>query len=285
MIEHLYQRFLNSSGVSTDTRTIKKITFGLLKGPNFNANKFADQAMAKGAAYVVIDDASFAKDDRYIVVEDVLKSLQSLSTHHRRQLNIPFIAITGSNGKTTTKELVRDVLAQKFNIHATRGNLNNHIGVPLTLLAMQGDIEIAIIEMGANKQKDIEELCEIAEPNYGLITNIGKAHLEGFCGLEGIFKGKTEMYEHLSKVENSTVFVNTANYRLLEKASRLISNIVTFYSPNDDFHVEMNSAQPRLVMTAEGIEFGSSLSGPYNLRTFVLHSVLEILRCSFGRRG
>ena len=188
MIEHLYQRFLNSSGVSTDTRTIKKdnIWFAL-KGPNFNANKFADQAMAKGAAYVVIDDASFAKDDRYIVVEDVLKSLQSLSTHHRRQLNIPFIAITGSNGKTTTKELVRDVLAQKFNIHATRGNLNNHIGVPLTLLAMQGDIEIAIIEMGANKQKDIEELCEIAEPNYGLITNIGKAHFRRILWFGGHF--------------------------------------------------------------------------------------------------
>ncbi len=265
MIEQLYNLFLKSSGVSTDTRTIKKdnIWFAL-KGPNFNANKFADQALEKGASIVVIDDASFAKDDRYFLVEDALSALQQLATHHRCQFDIPFLGITGSNGKTTTKELVRDVLAKKYKVHATKGNLNNHIGVPLTLLEIKEGIEFAVIEMGANKQKDIEELCTIAEPNFGFITNIGKAHLEGFGGLEGVFKGKTEMYEHLAHLENATVFVNTANERLREKANRLISKVVTFYAPVDDFHAEMKSSQPKLVMTAEGIDFESSLSGPYN---------------------
>ena len=265
MIQQLYQRFLESTGVSTDTRTIKKdnIWFAL-RGPNFNANEFADQALEKGARTVVIDDASFAKDSRYFLVEDALETLQLLANSHRQQFNIPFIGITGSNGKTTTKELVRDVLAEKYKVHATRGNLNNHIGVPLTLLEITQDVEIAIIEMGANKQKDIEELCRIAEPNYGFITNIGKAHLEGFGGLEGVFKGKTELYEHLTGVTNSTVFVNTANDRLLEKANRLIEKVVTFYAPVDDFHAEMKSSQPKLVITTEGIDFESSLSGSYN---------------------
>ena len=265
MSEQLYKLFLKSSGVSTDTRTVKKnnIWFAL-KGPNFNANKFAEQALEKGASLAVIDDAAYAKDERFFLVEDVLTTLQQLATHHRRQFIIPFLGITGSNGKTTTKELVRDVLSQKFKVHATKGNLNNHIGVPLTLLEMPEDTEFAVIEMGANKQKDIEELCQIAEPNHGFITNIGKAHLEGFGGLEGVFKGKTEMYEHLAEVENATVFVNTTNGQLLEKAKRLISNVVTFYAPLDDFHAEMKSSQPKLVMTAAGIDFESSLSGPYN---------------------
>lgn len=265
MIQQLYSRFLESTGVSTDTRTIKKdnIWFAL-KGPNFNANKFADQAIEKGARCVVIDDASFAKDNRYFVVADVLLALQKLANHHRRQFQIPLLGITGSNGKTTTKELVRDVLAKKLKVHATKGNLNNHIGVPLTILQMESDVELAIIEMGANKQKDIKELCQIAEPDYGFITNIGKAHLEGFGGLEGVFKGKTEMYEHLANVNDALVFVNTANERLLEKAKNLVNRVVTFYAPVDDFHAQMKSSQPKLVMRADGIDFESSLSGPYN---------------------
>ena len=265
MIEQLYQCFLKSSGVSTDTRTIQKdnIWFAL-KGPNFNANKFADQAIDKGASYVVIDDASYQKDHRYYLVDDALRALQQMATHHRQQFDIPFLGITGSNGKTTTKELVRDVLARKFRVHATKGNLNNHIGVPLTLLEIKEGVEFAVIEMGANKQKDIKELCKIAQPDFGLITNIGKAHLEGFGGLEGVFKGKTEMYEYLAHVDDAAVFVNTVNKRLLEKAERLIREVITFYAPLDNFHAEAKSTQPKLVMHAEGIDFESSLSGPYN---------------------
>ena len=178
---------MKSTGVSTDTRTIKpnNIWFAL-KGPNFNANRFADQALEKGAGLVVIDDADFAKDDRYFVVDDCLKALQDLGNHHRKQFSIPFIGITGSNGKTTTKELLRDVLSEKYKVLATKGNLNNHIGVPLTLLEIDESIEIAIIEMGANKVGDIAELCGIADPTHGMITNIGKAHLEGFGGIEGV---------------------------------------------------------------------------------------------------
>lgn len=187
-ISILYTLFKNSTGVSTDTRKIEKGNiFFALKGPNFDANSFAPTALEMGASVVVIDDIKhFVEDDeRYFLAEDGLKMLQDLANYHRKTLEIPIIGLTGSNGKTTTKELMKEVLSQKYKTAATVGNLNNHIGVPLTLLTIKEDDEIAIVEMGANKQGDIEELCLIAEPTHGVITNIGKAHLEGMGGPEG----------------------------------------------------------------------------------------------------
>lgn len=264
MIEKLYQHYLRSSGVSTDTRTIEKdnIWFAL-KGPNFNANKFADQALSKGAALVVVDDDAFCKDERYFLVEDCLIALQQLATHHRRQLKIPFLAITGSNGKTTTKELVRDVLAMKYNVKATEGNLNNHIGVPLTLLKLDEATDFAVVEMGANAQKEIKMLCEIAEPDFGMITNIGKAHLEGFGGLEGVFKGKTEMYDHLAK-HGGSAFVNTNFPRLVEKLQALQIPFKAYPNHGDDLELQLLEEDPNLVLRFQGETFRTTLTGGYN---------------------
>ncbi|MFO8148234.1 MAG: Mur ligase family protein, partial [Gillisia sp.] len=180
-IEQLHKLFLQSSGINTDTRTLKKDQlYFALRGENFNGNKFVDQALEKEAGYVVIDEPEMKKNDRYILVSDVLETLQQLASYHRNYLGVPILAITGSNGKTTTKELINAVLSRKFNTVATAGNLNNHIGVPLSLLSMNSSTEFGIIEMGANHPKEIERLCEIAQPDYGYITNFGKAHLEGF---------------------------------------------------------------------------------------------------------
>jgi UDP-N-acetylmuramoyl-tripeptide--D-alanyl-D-alanine ligase len=196
MIHQLYSIFLKHPIVCTDTRSIQPDSiFFALKGENFNGNKFAEQALNAGCSYVIIDEVfplskgdkgDSSKDDRYILVNDVLTTLQQLANYHRKQLNIPVIAITGSNGKTTSKELINAVLNKKYKVLATKGNLNNHIGVPLTLLSITKDHEMAIIEMGANHQGEIEMLCKIAEPDFGIITNIGKAHLEGFGGIEGV---------------------------------------------------------------------------------------------------
>lgn len=199
----LYDIFLKHSTVSTDTRSITPgCIFFALKGGNFNGNRFATEALSKGAAYAVIDEQEFASSDRCLLVSDVLKALQDLAAHHRKTLGasgLKVVALTGSNGKTTTKELIARVLAKKFSVLFTQGNLNNHIGVPLTLLRMDASHEIAVIEMGANHQGEIRDLCAIADPDCGLITNIGLAHLEGFGGEEGVFKGKTEMLVHLEK--------------------------------------------------------------------------------------
>ena len=179
-IEKIYQHYLSNPVVSTDTRAIAPgCIFFALKGPSFNGNAFAKQALEAGASMVVVDETEYNIDERCILVDDSLKTLQQLAAHHRSQLNFPFLAITGSNGKTTTKELIRNVLAKKFNVHATKGNLNNHIGVPLTLLSIPAKTNFAVIEMGANHQKQIEFLCSIAMPDYGLISNVGTAHLEG----------------------------------------------------------------------------------------------------------
>jgi UDP-N-acetylmuramoyl-tripeptide--D-alanyl-D-alanine ligase len=205
MIEKLYSHFLIHPSICTDTRSIKPGSiFFALKGGNFNGNQFAEQALNNGCSLAVIDEAEYQslgkdgkKDERYMLVEDVLTALQQLANYHRRQLNIPVIAITGSNGKTTSKELINTVLARKYNVLATNGNLNNHIGVPLTLLSITKEHEIAIVEMGANHQGEIELLSNIAEPDFGIITNIGKAHLEGFGGIEGVKKGKSELYRFI----------------------------------------------------------------------------------------
>ncbi len=207
-INELYSIYLRHSHVVKDTREIKKGSlFFALKGANFDANNFADEAIENGASYVVIDNANKKKDDRYLLVKDSLECLQNLAKHHRNQLNIPVLGITGSNGKTTNKELIHSVISQKYHALATAGNYNNHIGVPLTLLRINMEHEFAIIEMGANHQKEIEFLCSIANPNFGLITNIGKAHLEGFGGLEGVKKGKSELYRHIES-KKGKLFLN-----------------------------------------------------------------------------
>lgn len=196
--EKLHELFLKYPIVSTDTRKIQPNSlFFCLKGQNFDANTFAQEALNKGAQYVIIDDKNFYINDRTVLVTDVLTSLQNLATYHRNYLELPIIALTGSNGKTTTKELINAVLSKKFTTKATQGNLNNHIGVPLTLLSFDDTTEIGIVEMGANHQKEIAFLCSIAQPDYGYITNFGKAHLEGFGGVEGVIKGKSEMYDFL----------------------------------------------------------------------------------------
>lgn len=206
--EELYELFLESSGVSTDTRQIKQDSiFFALKGDNFNANEFAKEALEKGAQWAVIDEAPETPIERSIQVENVLKTLQDLSSYHREQLGIPIIGLTGSNGKTTSKELINAALSKKYKTTATFGNLNNHIGVPLTLLSMTGKTEIGIVEMGANHQKEIDFLCNLAKPDFGYITNFGKAHLEGFGSLEGVIKAKSELYDYLKKHEK-TLFLN-----------------------------------------------------------------------------
>ncbi len=215
---HLYAHFLKHPVVCTDTREIKPGSlFFALKGEKFNGNKFAAQALNSGAAMAIIDEEQFKKDDRYVLVSDVLTSLQQLANYQRNQLRIPVIAITGSNGKTTTKELLNAVLRQKYKVLATQGNLNNHIGVPLTLLSITHEHEMAIIEMGANHKAEIAFLCAVANPDFGIITNIGKAHLEGFGGIEGVIKGKSELYTFI-KNKQGKLFVNGDDPLLMELA-------------------------------------------------------------------
>jgi UDP-N-acetylmuramoyl-tripeptide--D-alanyl-D-alanine ligase len=208
-IEQLYQFYLDAKQiVCTDTRKLKAgAVFFALKGQNFNANEFASKAIEAGCSLAVVDEEQYVSGDQIVLVEDTLQALQQLANYHRKKLNIPFLAITGSNGKTTTKELINAVLSTKYKTLATAGNLNNHIGVPLTLLEIKDFHEFAIIEMGANHQKEIDQLCRIAEPDYGLITNIGKAHLEGFGGIEGVKKGKSELYRYLIE-KSGKIFIN-----------------------------------------------------------------------------
>lgn len=206
-MENLYALFLSSSGVSTDTRAIEKDCFFVaLKGENFNGNTFANEALSQGAKYAVVDEEEFKTDERTFLVKNCLEFLQELALQHRRQFSIPIIGITGSNGKTTSKELIAAVLQTKYSTHFTLGNLNNHIGVPLTLLKLKKEHEIAIVEMGANKFKDIEELTEIAEPTHGIITNIGKAHLEGFGGFDGVLKTKKELFDSIEKRKGTIIY-------------------------------------------------------------------------------
>lgn len=230
----LYEIYKQHPSVQTDTRKLKKgdIYFAL-KGPNFNGNAFAQQALDAGAAYAVVDEKEYAISDRCIYVEDVLYTLQALALHHRQQFEIPFIAITGSNGKTTTKELVTTVLQQKYKTYATYGNLNNHIGVPLTLLAIPADAEMAVIEMGANHRGEIASYCDIALPTHGIITNCGKAHIEGFGGIEGVRKGKGELYDFL-RGANGMVFRNT-DLGYLDDMAEGIAQQVTYGSANAQY--------------------------------------------------
>lgn len=266
-ISDLYKRFLTCTGVSTDTRKINSgDLFFALKGPNFNANEFASKALEIGASAVVVDDIAFFEenDERYFIVEDALTCLQKLANHHRHQLTIPIIGLTGSNGKTTSKELLNAVLKQKFNTLATTGNLNNHIGVPLTLLQIKPEHEIAIVEMGANKQGDIQELCEIAEPTHGFITNIGKAHLEGMGGPEGVLKTKTELYQHLI-ANGGTVFINSQD-PILSNMIKRFENPILYPAKGDFCEVTFVDANPFVRFTAEGSEevHLTAMIGAYN---------------------
>ncbi len=217
----LYTIFNNYSTITTDSRNIPvNSIFFALKGENFNGNVYASDALTKGAAFAVIDEPEYALDDRYILVDDVLTSLQQLARHHRDQLKLPILAITGTNGKTTTKELVAAVLSKKFKVNFTQGNLNNHIGVPLTLLSMNKDTEFGVVEMGANHPGEIKLLCEIANPDFGIITNIGKAHLEGFGSFEGVIKTKSELYDFL-RAKKAKCFLNADNPLLIRQAKEL----------------------------------------------------------------
>ncbi len=230
-IAQLYKLYLQHPNVETDTRKLREgCIFFALSGENFDGNTFAQSALDKGAAYAVIDNRAYAVNDRCIVVDNVLSTLQHLAKYHRLQFSIPFLAITGSNGKTTTKELIAAVLRTKFVTYATEGNLNNHIGVPLTLLKIKSDAQMAIVEMGANHQKEIAGYCEIAMPDYGLITNCGKAHIEGFGGIEGVRKGKGELYDYL-KANDGTIFRNTDLDYLVTMALG-IQHEVTYGSAN-----------------------------------------------------
>ncbi|SDL89112.1 UDP-N-acetylmuramoyl-tripeptide--D-alanyl-D-alanine ligase [Pedobacter sp. ok626] len=228
-IDSLYQHFLQHPTICTDTRNITEgCLFFALKGDKFDANTFAAQAISQGAAYAIVDNENYQTDERCILVPDVLTALQDLAKHHRNQLNIPVIGLTGSNGKTTTKELINAVLAQKYISFATKGNLNNHIGVPLSILSLTSKTEIAVIEMGANHQKEIEFLCDIAKPTHGLITNIGMAHLDGFGGFEGVKKGKAELFAYL-KNHDGTAFINRDNPYIIEMSEKAMLNKVVYY--------------------------------------------------------
>lgn len=224
-IQIIYQAFLNSSGINTDTRTLKPgEMFFALRGDNFNGNDFAIQALEEGCCCVIADEdrTEFRSEKNIFVVENALKTLQQLAHHHRTHLKIPVIGLTGSNGKTTSKELLKAALSKHYNCYATKGNLNNHIGVPLSILEINENHEIAVIEMGANHQKEIELLCSICTPDSGYITNIGLAHLEGFGGEEGVFKGKKELFDFLSE-NGSTIFVNEDDPKVVRAASNLKS--------------------------------------------------------------
>ena len=263
-IANLHSLFLECSSVSTDTRKIEKnFLFVALKGDNFDANTFAKEALEKGAKYVVIDNPTYLIDNRTLLVKDSLIALQELAKYHRTFLGLPIIALTGSNGKTTTKELIHAVLSKKYNTLATIGNLNNHIGVPLTLLRFTKETEIGIVEMGANHQKEIEFLCQIAQPDYGYITNFGKAHLEGFGGVEGVIKGKSEMYDYL-RGNNKMVFVNVDDSIQKEKST----NIKRFsFSLNDstaDVKISTIEANPMVKIIFNNQTIQSHLIGIYN---------------------
>nr|WP_294994980.1 UDP-N-acetylmuramoyl-tripeptide--D-alanyl-D-alanine ligase [uncultured Sediminibacterium sp.] len=266
--EALYKLYQQHPSVQTDTRKLKEgDIFFALKGPNFNGNLFAKQALEAGAAYAVIDEAVEGMDDRFILVDDVLSSLQEMAGYHRQQFSIPFIAITGSNGKTTTKELVYTVLASHFKTYTTQGNLNNHIGVPLTILSIPVDAEMAVIEMGANHQKEIAGYCVYTDPTHGIITNCGKAHLEGFGGIEGVRKGKGELYDYI-RSHNGTIFrFNDFDY--LHEMSKGIEKVIGYGTHEGAITGEVMASEPFLeVSITKGASFtqvSTQLVGAYNV--------------------
>lgn len=263
-IEQLHQRFLEHRSICTDTRNIKKnCIFFALRGNNFNGNAYAGEALRNGAAFAVVDESKYVVSVHYILVNDTLKALQDLSTFHRNFSDAKVIAVTGSNGKTTTKELINIVLSKKYRTIATIGNLNNHIGVPLTLLSIEKDTEIAIVEMGANHQKEIEFLCNIVQPDFGYITNFGKAHLEGFGGEEGVIKGKSELYEYLIGA-GKYAFMNADDSVQLEKLGFYIKKFGYSTDKKEYYRISFVSANPFVQIKVEDRNITSQLIGSYN---------------------
>ncbi|WP_109097991.1 UDP-N-acetylmuramoyl-tripeptide--D-alanyl-D-alanine ligase [Aquimarina sp. AU58] len=262
-ITQIHQLFLASNGVCTDTRKIEpSVIFFALKGEKFNGNTYAQKALEHGAAYAIIDEVAFKTTEKHILVDDVLQTLQDLASFHRKHLNIPIIALTGSNGKTTTKELINSVLSSSFKTTATIGNLNNHIGVPLTLLSMTKETQIGIVEMGANHLEEIAFLCSIATPDYGYITNIGKAHLEGFGSIEGVLKGKTELYDYLKR-HNKLVFLNLEDKKLVN-ASSGIKTYSFSQSNTSDVIIKLMGIDPNVIISYQNSTIHSNLIGQYN---------------------
>jgi UDP-N-acetylmuramoyl-tripeptide--D-alanyl-D-alanine ligase len=264
--EQLYQLYLQHSVISTDTRKISEGSlFFALKGDKFDANTFAQKAIEAGAAYAIIDNPEYKTGDKLLLVDDVLTALQQLAAYHRSQLSIPVIGLTGTNGKTTTKELINAVLSQRFNTLATQGNLNNHIGVPLTILSINNSHQMAVIEMGANHQKEIELLCSIAQPTHGLITNVGKAHLEGFGGIEGVKKGKGELYDYLGQ-SGSTAFINSDDDTLLKMQQDRGLNNVVYYGKNIHPH---NLVSGKILENSPflTLKWNDRQSASYNVKT------------------
>ena len=263
-LDQIHHLFLESTGASTDTRNIKQDSlFFALKGANFNGNNFAHKALESGACYAVIDEIVQPTNDRFILVDNVLQTLQELASFHRKQLGLPIIALTGSNGKTTTKELIHAVLKPHFKTVATVGNLNNHIGVPLTLLSMTADTEIGIVEMGANHAKEIAFLCEIAQPNMGYITNFGKAHLEGFGSEEGVVKAKSELYDFL-KTHSSLIILNSEDAKQVAQVGAYSSTFTFSETSETDVNVKLTATQPYLSVTLKEISIKTQLVGVYN---------------------
>lgn len=266
-IKDIYELFLSSSGITTDTRNIHENSmFFALKGANFNGNEFANDALEKGAKYAIIDEVKYETEST-ILVNNVLTTLQLLANYHRKQFDIPFIGITGSNGKTTSKELINAVLSQQYKTHFTKGNFNNHIGVPLTLLDIKQGCEIAIVEMGANHIGEIKALCEIAEPDFGVITNIGTAHIEGFGSKEGVKVAKGEMYNHISS-KGELVFTNNDDAVLKELSSNLKK--YTYGKSSSDCNASLLSETPNIKLLWNGIEINSTLYGGYNFYNILL---------------
>ena len=275
MEKKLYDLFLNSTGICTDTRSIEQNSlFVCIKGENFDGNTFSEKALNEGATHVIVDNPEFFNPNKAMtLVQDSVQFLQDLANYHRRQFSIPVIGITGSNGKTTSKELINAVLSKKYNVLATQGNLNNHLGVPFTLLRLTKEHEIAIIEMGANKFKDIEELCAIAEPNFGIITNIGKAHLEGFINFEGVIRTKREMYESVEK-NKGKIIVNTDDEILLANLPKSISTVSYGTSGDTKVSGELTNLSPFVEMTWQTENYSSpilhtQMVGKYNFYNYL----------------
>jgi UDP-N-acetylmuramoyl-tripeptide--D-alanyl-D-alanine ligase len=263
-ILQIHNLFLKCKSVSIDTRKIaSESLFVAIKGENFDANTFAKEALQKGASYVIIDDKEYYIDQRTILVENSLVTLQELAKFHRKYLKLPIIALTGSNGKTTTKELIQVVLSKKYKTKATVGNLNNHIGVPLTLLSFTSETEFGIVEMGANHQKEIEFLCGLANPDYGYITNFGKAHLEGFGGVEGVIAGKSEMYKYLS-VNKKLAFINLEDPIQIEKSKGIETFSFGINKPTANINITNVSANPFVVIEFQNYTIATHLIGLYN---------------------
>ncbi|HEY0045342.1 MAG TPA: UDP-N-acetylmuramoyl-tripeptide--D-alanyl-D-alanine ligase [Flavobacterium sp.] len=263
-IQSLHKLFLQSNLVSIDTRKILKgCIFFAIKGERFDANTFAAEALENGAANVVIDNSEYFIDERTILVEDTLKTLQELAKYHRQYLKLPIIGLTGSNGKTTTKELIHSVLKKKYNVKATVGNLNNHIGVPLTLLSFTDETQIGIVEMGANHQREIAFLSSLAKPDYGYITNFGKAHLEGFGGVEGVIKGKKELYDYL-KDQKKMVFVNVDDPIQLSNAAGIEAFSFGRNCTDCNLSIDDITANPFVQISFSGNTISTQLIGDYN---------------------